>query len=147
MLYNLRDIKLDSKGSVIAKYNYLIAAILVLSVVSWPYVQEKVDTWVYQGEAKEFFELIQEKQLKYSLTNNRYLPFKFQNNEKELNALGLNLKKAKYYDFGVIEIDNQTFHIIAQLKSKVIKRWYLIGSKTKLELVYEKKAGKPGRIL
>ncbi len=147
MLYNFRNIKLDQQGSVIAKYNFLIAAILVLAVVSWPYVQGKVDTWVYQREAKKFFELIQEKQLKYSLTNNRYRPFEFQNNEKELKELDLNLKKAKYYDFGVIEVDNQTFHIIAQLKPKVIKRWYLIGSKTKLELVYEKQAGKTGRIL
>ena len=147
MLHNFRTMNLNQKGSIIAKYNYLIAAILVLAAVSWPYVQKKTDEWVYQREAKQFFELIQEKQLKYSLINNRYLPFKFQNNEKELNALDLNLKKAKYYDFGVIEIDNQTFHIIAQLKPKVIKRWYLIGSKTKLELVYEKKAGKPGRIL
>ena len=149
MLYNFRNMKLNQQGSVIAKYNYLIAAILVLAAVSWPYVQEKYDEWVYQREAKQFFELIQEKQLKYSLTNNRYLPFKFQNNEKELKALGLNLKKAKYYDFGVVEVDNQTIHIIAQLKPKVIKRWYLIltGPKTKLELVYEKKAGKPGRIL
>ena len=147
MLYNFRNIKLNQQGSVIAKYNYLIAAILVLAAVSWPYVQKKVDEWFYQPEAKQFFELIQEKQLKYSLTNNKYLSFKFQNNEKELNELDLNLNKAKYYDFGVIEVDNQTIHIIAQLKPKVLKRWYLIGPKTRLELVYEKKAGKPGRIL
>ena len=139
--------KLNQKGSIIAKYNYLIAAILVLTAVSWPYVQKKLDEWLYQPEAREFFELIQEKQLMYNLTNNRYLPFKFKKNEKELKALDLNLKDAKYYDFGVIEVDKQTLHIIAQLKPKIIKRWYLIGPKTKLELVYEKTAGKPGRIL
>ena len=147
MLYNFRIMKLNQQGSVIAKYNYLIAAILVLVTVSWPYVQKKVDEWLYQPEAREFFERIQEKQLMYNLTNNRYLPFRFKSNGKELKALGLNLKDAKYYDFGVIEVDKQTFHIIAQLKPKIIKRWYLIGPKTKLELVYEKKAGKPGRIL
>lgn len=138
---------MNQRGSIIAKYNYLIAVILVLVAVSWPYVQKKVDEWLYQPEAKEFFDLIQEKQLMYSLANNRFLPFKFKNNEKELKELGLNLNKTKYYDFGVVEIDKQTFHVIAQLKPKIIKRWYLIGPKTRLELVYEKKAGKPGRIL
>ena len=147
MSHKFRNVILNQQGSVIAKYNYFIAAILVLAAVLWPHVQEKVDEWIYQREAKQFFELIQEKQLRYSLANNRYLPFKFKNNEKELKELGLDLKKAKYYDFGVIETDKRTFRIIAQLKPKIIKQWYLIGPKTRLELVYEKKTGEPGRIL
>ena len=139
-------IKLGQQGSGIARYNFFVAAILVLAAVSWPYVQKATD-WYYQREAKAFFKVIEEKEIQYSLKNNRYLSFEMQKNAKQLKELDLNLNKAKYYDYAVIEIDTETFHIIAQLRPKIIKKWLLNGPNTKLALVYEKKVGKEGRIL
>ena len=138
-------IKLGQQGSGIARYNFFVAAILVLAAVSWPYVQKATD-WYYQREAKAFFKVIEEKEIQYSLKNNKYLPFGMQNNAIQLKELDLSLNKVKYYDYALIEIDNETFHIIAQLKPKIVKRWFLNGPKTKLELIYEKKVGKTGRI-
>ena len=104
------------------------------------------------GELKKMFETlktagIEEKEIKYSLKNNKFLAFGPRKNNKALKELDLDLTKAKYYDYAVVATDNESFHIIAQLRPKIIKQWFLNGPNTKLELIYEKEVGKTGRIL
>ena len=96
-----------------------------------------------QAELKK----IEAKQISYKNINNKYLPFNIANSTKALQELSIDPAEAEYFDFSVEPVDNQTFRIIDRLKPHMVKKWYLHSSKTKFSLIYEKKAGEPGRLV
>jgi hypothetical protein len=135
---------LKQQGSVVASINMLIAAILVLGAAGWPYLQKAYHKY-HQREANAFFEGIEAKEIKYKNINNKYLPFDLKGSAQALKKLRLNPDDAGYYDFSVQIVDRQTFRIIAQLKPRIVRKWYLHNPKAKFNLVYEKKEGEKGR--
>jgi hypothetical protein len=136
----------EVKKSTVTKANFVIAGLLVLLAVSWPFLQKGCH-WYYQREAKAHFDKIAEAEIHYKLVNNKYLPFGLRNNSSQLEELELDLKDADHYRFSVVVKDPETFHIIAHLNQKTLKRWYLNPADTRVKLVYEKREGKEGRII
>jgi hypothetical protein len=134
------------KGSAITKINFFIAACLVLAAAGWFLIQKGCHTY-YRREADIFFEKIEKKEISYKNINNRYLPFNIEKSAEALEALKLDPKGAKYYNFSVEEIDNKTFRIIAYLKPEIIKKWYLHTPNAKFRLIYEKREGEKGRLV
>ena len=118
----------------------------MLLALGWTFVQKGCH-WNYQREAVAFFKKIEAKQISYKNINNKYLPFNIANSTKALQELSIDPAEAEYFDFSVEPVDNQTFRIIARLKPHMVKKWYLHSSKTKFSLIYEKKAGEPGRLV
>ncbi len=137
---------MGQRVSAIARINFSIAALFVLTAVCWPFIQQGMN-WYYQRELNAFFDRIEKGEIKHKLIYNKYLPFGMKDNAVQLKKLDLDAKDAKYFNFAVVEKDDRTFFIIAQLKQEIFKRWYLNGTKTKLRVIYEKKEGETGRLV
>ena len=137
---------IKQQGSIISVINFFLAALLFLLAGSWFLIQKGCN-WNYQREATAFFKEIEAKELKYKSIKNRYLPFSIKNSTEKLKELKLDPDDADYYDFSVEQPNQETFCIIAQLKPKILKKWYLLSPKSKIRLVYEKKEGKKGKLV
>ena len=138
---------MKQQGSIISVINFLLAALLGLLAGGWFLIQKGCH-WNYQREASAFFQKIEEKEQTYKNINNRYLPFKIEKSAEALKELKLNPHDVSYYDFSVEQPGQETFRIIAQLKPKILKKWYLHSPKTtKFRLIYEKKEGAKGKIV
>jgi hypothetical protein len=138
--------RMKQKGSTIASVNLFLAALLVLAGAGWSFVQKGYHSY-YEREAKSFFEKIEKGETAYRNRHNLYLPFGVDKSTEKLKELKINPKEAEYYNYSVEVLDRTTYRIIAQLKPEIIKKWYLHNPDSKLQLVYEKKDGRRGRIV
>ena len=141
---------MGQRGSAIVKINYLLSALLILAAVTWPQIQGLVHKFIYQKDINALFEHIADKQWVYYNKNSRFVPFGFTKNSGQLKELKLNLDKSNSYDFSVIVIDDAEliFRIIAQLKRKIMQKWWFLhGPKAKLNIIYEARLGEKGRIV
>jgi len=137
---------MKQNGSTVASVNLFLAALLVLGGAGWSFVQKGYHSY-YQREAHAFFEKIEQGETTYRNRHNLYLPFGVDKSTEKLKELKIDPKDAKYYNYSVEVVDRTTYKIIAQLKPEIIKKWYLHNPQSKLQLVYEKKEGRMGRIL
>jgi hypothetical protein len=135
---------MKESGSTVAAINLFLAALLVLAVAGWSFIQKGCHAY-FQGEADAFFQKIEGKEVQYRNINNKYLPFTFEESAKALKELKLDPKGASYYDFSAQQTEGKGLRIIAQLKPEILKRWYLHNPKTELRLVYEKMEGQKGK--
>lgn len=137
---------MKQNGSTIASINLFIAALLVLAAAGWSFVQKGFHSF-YQGEAHAFFEKIEKGETTYRNKHNLYLPFGVDKSVEKLKELKIDPKDAKYFNYSVEAVDRTSYKIIAQLKPEIIKKWYLHNPESKLQLVYEKKEGRRGRVV
>lgn len=137
---------MKQQGSTIASLNLFLAALLVLAGAGWSFVQKGFHSY-YQREAHAFFEKIEKGETTYRNKHNLYLPFGVDKSAEKLKELKIDPKDAKYFNYSVEVVDRTTYKIIAQLKPEIIKKWYLHNPKSKLQLVYEKREGRRGKIV
>ena len=137
---------MKQEGSTIASVNLFLAALLVLTGAGWSFVQKGYHSF-YQREAHAFFEKIEKGETTYRNRHNLYLPFGVDKSPEKLKELKIDPKDADYFNYSVEVVDKTSYKIIAQLKPEIIKKWYLHNPESKLQLVYEKKEGRRGKIV
>lgn len=139
-------LSMDARGSIIASVNFLLAGLLVLATAGWSFVQRGCHSH-FQGEAMAFFQKIEEAEIRYKNVNNRYLLFDMKESDKALKDLKIDPRQAKLFRYGVEQMENQGFRIIAYARPEMLKKWYLHGPKAKFRLAYEKREGEKGTLV
>ncbi|MBW1799414.1 MAG: hypothetical protein JRJ85_01660 [Deltaproteobacteria bacterium] len=135
----------EQRGSIISSINLFLTALLVLLAAGWSFVQKGCH-WHYQKEANHFFQKIEAAETKYKNINTRYLLFNFEKSIDSFKKLKIKPEDAKYYNYSVEELDDRTLRITAHLKPDILKKWYIHNPKTKITLIYEKRAGEKGEL-
>jgi len=147
---------MKEQGNIIFKLNICISVLLIICVFYWPYVQKGV-YWYYKREANFYFDYINKIQEIYKAKNSKYLIFKkncqelppeINPNSSQVQKLKRDLKNTKFYNFTVVQKNSKSYQIIAQLKKKIIKKWwFFINDETQMQLIYEKKEYEQGKVI
>jgi hypothetical protein len=142
----MTDSDVRERGGTLALINLVLAGLLVLGAAGWSLIQSGCHSY-YQREAKAFFQMIEQEELRYRNKQSKLLPFQVKDSLTALKQLNINPKEARYFDFSVEQQGDQGFRIIAYLKPDILRKWYLHNPKSEFHLVYEKKEGQKGVLI